>query len=237
VTVFAGDHGAAGRKGRRGGLPASVVDSFALHLPAEPVTAAEVRKLLRAWLEGHRWPPDAVDDVVLAVHEAVANAIDHAYPAGHVGDVDVTANLLAEGRRQRTRLVVRDGGRWRAPPVDPGYRGRGLQMVRSCMDLVNILPGTGTRSGTEVTMLSASVPAAAPDRPVRAGVQERCRYRLRRLQNGVPVVLEYVATRARILTTRVRAALRRRAARRTRAANASIPARRSPRHAPYLRAS
>jgi serine/threonine-protein kinase RsbW len=133
-----------------------------MHLPAEPTTPSVVRARFRKWLEGHGWPADAVDDVILAVHEAVANVIDHAYPAGYTGDVALTATLLADGRgRQRVRIVVRDRGRWRTPPTDPGYRGRGLQMVRSCMEDLEILPGIHSRDGTEITMLSASVAPAA----------------------------------------------------------------------------
>ena len=132
-----------------------------MHLLAEPTAPSAVRARFRKWLNGHGWPDDAVDDVILAVHEAVANVIDHAYPAGYTGDVAVTATLLADSARRRVRVVVRDRGRWRSPPADPGNRGRGLQMVRSCMEDVEILPGTHSRDGTEITMLSASVTPAA----------------------------------------------------------------------------
>lgn len=149
-----------------------------MHLLAEPTTPPVVRARFRAWLEGHGWPADAVDDVILAVHEVVANVIDHAYPAGDTGDLAVTATLLADGGRRRVRIVVRDRGRWRSPPVDPGYRGRGLQMVRSCMEDVEILPGIRSRDGTEITMLSASVtPAVGAGRSSSAPRSTRCQPR------------------------------------------------------------
>jgi serine/threonine-protein kinase RsbW len=162
VTVYAGDDGArSGRAGRRAGAAGSVVDTLTVHLLAEPTTPSVVRARSRKWLEGHGWPADGVDDVILAVHEAVANVIDHAYPAGYTGDVAVIATLLADGGQRRVQVVIRDRGRWRSPPADPGCRGRGLQMVRSCMEDVEILPGTNSRDGTEITMLSASVAPTA----------------------------------------------------------------------------
>ena len=161
MTVYAGDDGArSGRTGRRVGATAPVIDTLTMGMLAEPTTPPVVRARFRGWLEGHGWPADAVDDVILAVHEAVANVIDHAYPPGDRGDVAVTAALLADGDHRRVRTVVRDRGRWRAPPTDPGYRGRGLQMVRSCMEDVEILPGMHSRIGTEITMLSSPVTLA-----------------------------------------------------------------------------
>jgi serine/threonine-protein kinase RsbW len=162
VTVYAGDDGArSGRTVRRAGAAAPAVDTLTMHMIAEPTTPSVVRARFRTWLEGHGWPADAVDDIILAVHEAVANVIDHAYAPESTGDVAVTAALLGEGGRRRVLIVVRDRGRWRSPPTDPGCRGRGLQMVRSCMDDVEILPGAHSRDGTEITMLSAPVTPAA----------------------------------------------------------------------------
>jgi serine/threonine-protein kinase RsbW len=179
VTVHAGDDGArSGQTVRWAGPAAPVVDKLTMHLFAEPTTPPVVRARIRKWLEGHGWPADAVDDVVLAVHEAVANVIDHAYPAGLMGDVAVTATLLADGGHRRVRIVVRDRGRWRSPPTDPGYRGRGLQMVRSCMEDVEILPGMHSRDGTEITMVSISVtPAAGVGRSSSAPRSTACRPR------------------------------------------------------------
>jgi serine/threonine-protein kinase RsbW len=146
-----------------------------MHLLAEPTTPSVVRARFRKWLKRHGWPAAAVDDAIIAVHEAVANVIDHAYPAGYTGDVAVTATLLADGGRRRVRIVVRDRGRWRSPPTDSGYRGRGLQMVRSCMEEVEILPGMHSRDGTEITMLSASItPSPGAERSSSASRSTTC---------------------------------------------------------------
>lgn len=38
-----------------------------------------VRASVRRWLAGLAWPEDPAEDIVLAVHEAVSNVIEHAY--------------------------------------------------------------------------------------------------------------------------------------------------------------
>lgn len=37
------------------------------------------RQRAREWLTAWRWPTNQLDDIMLAVSEAAANAIDHAY--------------------------------------------------------------------------------------------------------------------------------------------------------------
>lgn len=131
-------------------------------LLALPATASIVRDRLRRWLRGLGWPDPALDDVVLAVHEAVSNVIDHAYLGGEPGDVQVAGVVItnADGTRW-VRVSVRDWGVWRPPPDNPGYRGRGLHVMRGCMDRVNINIGD---SGTEVVMISVTVPMLSTGR-------------------------------------------------------------------------
>ena len=38
----------------------------------------------------------------------------------------------------RVGVTVADDGTWRPAPADPGRRGRGLMMMRGCMDTVEI---------------------------------------------------------------------------------------------------
>ena len=64
--------------------------------------------------------------LVLAAAELCANAVEHAYPEGTGGAVEVAAARELAGT---VTLVVRDRGRWRPPPVDPGERAAGW---RSC---------------------------------------------------------------------------------------------------------
>ena len=70
---------------------------------------------------------DLVEDVGLAVYEALANVADHAYAAAGSGVFDLDA-VHHEGM---LTVTVSDLGRWKAE-ADPGSssRGRGLMMIK-----------------------------------------------------------------------------------------------------------
>ena len=55
---------------------------------------------------------------MLAAGELCANAVEHAYPPGTEAAVEVE---LAREPGGVLTLVVRDRGRWRPPPADPGH--------------------------------------------------------------------------------------------------------------------
>ena len=66
---------------------------------------------------------DEAHDLLLAVGEAVTNAIEHAQRPGRP-HVDVIVEV-ADGR---VTVVVRDHGQWRDGPAGP-HRGRGMAMM------------------------------------------------------------------------------------------------------------
>ncbi|WP_214404131.1 ATP-binding protein [Pseudonocardia lacus] len=74
-----------------------------------------------------------VEDVVLAAYEALANVADHAYPGG-AGD----ARLDVRRENGVLEATVSDEGRWRPPAGDPGWRGRGLVIIRGLADEVDV---------------------------------------------------------------------------------------------------
>jgi anti-sigma regulatory factor (Ser/Thr protein kinase) len=125
---------------------------------AEPGNLRAMRVGVDEWLAGLVWPEDAREDVVLAVNEACTNAVDHAYPAECTGEVAIFGRLRANGQLRQVLLLVRDWGRWRRPPADPGYRGHGLTVMRECMDKINIHRDL---NGTAVAMTSCAVPNIA----------------------------------------------------------------------------
>ena len=80
--------------------------------------------------------------MTIAVSEACANAVEHAY-SPLPGWFEVHG--VTEG--DELTISVRDGGRWRAPRGT--NRGRGLNVIEAAMDTVEL---KRTEDGTEVTM-------------------------------------------------------------------------------------
>jgi anti-sigma regulatory factor (Ser/Thr protein kinase) len=118
---------------------------------ALPFQLSSVRSRVAAWAEGLGAPPEMVDDLVLATHEALANIADHAYSDradrdGETGSAFLDAELTTAGE---IVVRVRDEGRWRTPTADPGWRGRGLLIIRGLTDDVEI---RHDESGTRVQM-------------------------------------------------------------------------------------
>jgi anti-sigma regulatory factor (Ser/Thr protein kinase) len=135
-------------------------------LPVDPRTPARARRLLRQWLDSGNWPINASDDLVLAVNEAITNAVEHAFPADHRGGgIELDAHAEAgDDRARRVVVTVTDDGHWRPRPGDAGFRGRGLDMIRALVESVTVSP---TASGTRVTMTSdpsADPRSLTPDR-------------------------------------------------------------------------
>ena len=90
---------------------------------------AVVREAMRTWLAGASVDPGDAELVVLAAGELCANSVEHAYPPG-VTDAAVEVALAREPGGVLT-LVVRDRGRWRPPPADPGDP-RAAGLAASC---------------------------------------------------------------------------------------------------------
>jgi anti-sigma regulatory factor (Ser/Thr protein kinase) len=119
-----------------------VTDVLELELPATPAMLMRLRHALGRWLRGHAIEGDAVIEVTLAVSEACANAIEHAYGPSR-GRFRVRAELNAE----TIEVHVSDQGHWRPPRG--AHRGRGLRIMRAAMDRLDIYPDD---YGTEIVM-------------------------------------------------------------------------------------
>ncbi|MFC5061852.1 ATP-binding protein [Actinomycetospora atypica] len=104
-----------------------------------------LRRLLRTWIREDGLHPDLAEDVVLAVDEAVTNVVEHAYP-GQCGEVRLRLARSAPGELE---VTVEDDGTWRPPPEDPGFRGRGVQLIHGLADRARI---THSPRGTTVSM-------------------------------------------------------------------------------------
>ncbi|MEV6347198.1 SpoIIE family protein phosphatase [Actinoplanes sp. NPDC051851] len=115
---------------------------FTMRLPAEPGKLSVLRKRLEDFLAAHRVPEADVFDLIVAVSEAAANAIEHPVdPAEPV--ITVAGRLTGDA----VVVTVRDTGSWR-PATDAGFRGRGLALIGALTEFsVHRSP-----QGTEVTL-------------------------------------------------------------------------------------
>lgn len=106
---------------------------------------SDLRHQLAAWLRGAAIPDETAADIVLAVNEAAANSVEHAYRGHKPGTVRIEGEN--DGARVHVRII--DEGSWKVAPVDPGVRGRGLLLIRAVSDWLEL---DCTPSGTTVDM-------------------------------------------------------------------------------------
>lgn len=114
-----------------------------LEVPADVGEIRRARRAVASWATALGLPRAIVDDVVLATYEALANAVDHAYPTG-AGAVSVTGQYT----ECDVLVVVRDEGSWQTPGPADG-RGRGLLLIRELTDHLDLIH---TTTGTTVRM-------------------------------------------------------------------------------------
>ncbi len=118
---------------------------FDVRLPAVPASVPTVRKMLRELLDRIDVGAERADEIVLAVNEACANAVVHAYPrmSGHI-------DVVVEDQDDALYVVVRDAGVGMAPVAHSAGLGLGLPMIAMVADSVRIdRPANG---GTQVQM-------------------------------------------------------------------------------------
>jgi serine phosphatase RsbU (regulator of sigma subunit)/anti-sigma regulatory factor (Ser/Thr protein kinase) len=114
-----------------------------LELPAEPESVPIARHRLERWLLETGEGRDDVLAIKLAVSEACANAVEHAYGP----ERGRTFRLLAERSAGAVVVQVSDCGTWRAPRG--AQRGLGLPMIKQLVDAVDV---ERTPAGTTVRM-------------------------------------------------------------------------------------
>jgi anti-anti-sigma factor len=139
---------------------------LALSVPATADQLGLVRRHFAAWLRDFLAGEEDVVALELSAVEAVTNSIEHAF-AGPPGMVRLDARLDNHGR---VRVAIADDGRWKPPRVDPGFRGRGLIMMREFSD--DLMLRT-SNLGTTVNIIKAlhrpvSLDGVAQTRPRRA---------------------------------------------------------------------
>ena len=106
-----------------------------------------IRRSVSRWLEDLEVQDGLAKEIVMAVHEASANVVEHAYgPAG--GTITITATFEGD----QVEVLIRDSGTWRG--VSKGDRGNGLRLMRGLMDTVFVDTSEG---GTSVMLRRGTV--------------------------------------------------------------------------------
>jgi anti-sigma regulatory factor (Ser/Thr protein kinase) len=102
--------------------------------PADPEQLVLIRRELAGWLAPLALSETETADVVLAVDEAAANAVRHAYGPEESGVVELT--LWTEPGTLSIEVV--DHGNWRPPAERPTEGGRGIPLMSTMSEAVLI---------------------------------------------------------------------------------------------------
>jgi serine phosphatase RsbU (regulator of sigma subunit)/anti-sigma regulatory factor (Ser/Thr protein kinase) len=105
-----------------------------VEVPARPAQLMVARHLIRRWVEANEGTDDDCAAFAIAVSEACANSIEHAYGPG-----DATMHVRAALSDGEATVTITDHGEWQEEPR-PGNRGRGIPIMREFMDDVSIEP-------------------------------------------------------------------------------------------------
>jgi anti-sigma regulatory factor (Ser/Thr protein kinase) len=97
--------------------------SGSLTLTSDPANAGLLRREIRAFLRDSGIGAEETERFVLAVNEAFANIVEHAYEGSHDGEVEVRM----EESEDRVEVLIRDFGR---KPDPDSLCGRELDDVR-----------------------------------------------------------------------------------------------------------
>ncbi|WP_246633214.1 ATP-binding protein [Pseudonocardia nigra] len=102
--------------------------------PADPEQLVLIRRALAGWLAPLALTEEETADVVLAVDEAAANAVRHAYGPDESGAVELTLWTEAD----TLYIEVVDHGSWRPPAERPTEGGRGISLMHTMSEAVLI---------------------------------------------------------------------------------------------------
>jgi anti-sigma regulatory factor (Ser/Thr protein kinase) len=128
--------------------PPSGPETITLTLPSRLELLAVLDRVALAMCERLEFDEDTRSQVSLSVIEAGTNAIQHGHQKDATKAFDTTFSVFSD----RIEITVRDTGPGFAPPESNGdatspehlfdARGRGIFIMRSCMDVVEFRFGT-----------------------------------------------------------------------------------------------
>jgi len=126
------------------------VPDLELSLPARPENVAVVRHVLGGIGDALDLDHELLADIKLAVSEACANVVVHAYAETGPGFMDLEVSTLDH----HLAVVVRDHGRGMTPRADSPGLGVGLPLIASLAETLELT--NGADGGTEVRMTFAT---------------------------------------------------------------------------------
>jgi anti-sigma regulatory factor (Ser/Thr protein kinase) len=123
-------------------LAADVVTDADLNMPylylvvtASPSRLAAVRSQLSHWADELGVRTEEREDIVMAVEEAVSNAVMHAF---HAAPGAVMLFAARDNLARAVHVIISDGGAWSTPSNDSGLHGRGLRMMDKLADVFDV---------------------------------------------------------------------------------------------------
>jgi stage II sporulation protein AB (anti-sigma F factor) len=138
-----------------------VPDTFDRSYQATPDSVGRARADVAAFAVAHGVDSTKVDEIRLAVSEAVTNAVMHGYR-----DMSGTVHVRARCAHRSLSISIRDFGCGMQPgPLDAGRigMGLGLALIGRLVSELSVSPQAG--NGTDVRMRFDLVPATVPGRP------------------------------------------------------------------------
>lgn len=135
-------------------LPPSDPPRLTARIAADPGAAARARREFGSWLRSNYLLDDErLNDLLLAVYEALVNAAEFAYLDG-TGSRGVELDALYAPDADTLTVTVADQGCWRPPDSTTNFRGRGIPLMRALSDEMTI---DSTNQGTVVTLVWANI--------------------------------------------------------------------------------
>jgi len=135
-----------------------VTNTFDRSYEATPESVGRVRADISAFAAAHGVEATRVDDIRLAVSEAVTNAVMHGYR-----DASGTVHVRATHEDGSLSISIRDFGCGMRPrPIGTGHTGMGLglALIGRLVSEMSVAPQAG--DGTDVRMRFDLVSAAVP---------------------------------------------------------------------------
>jgi anti-sigma regulatory factor (Ser/Thr protein kinase) len=124
--------------------------AFGRTVPAVAENVAPIRHAVVELALKHGAPEEVRTDLALAVGEACANVVVHAYPPGDVGPLIVHAEV----KNGEINVFVCDQGAGMTPRPDSPGLGLGLPLIANLSDKLEITDGANA-VGTELRMAFA----------------------------------------------------------------------------------